>query len=138
MSAGAASAQSVSPYAIATKNRTEVPGAWNSMSVGENDAGEWEGDAEAAADPSSSVLSPMSDTARMLATPLHHTSAHAARPPMRHHARGVQGSLRAAIFPLAPHLLAPLRKRSTPADVNWESSRSLAPLGATAFASAYG
>ncbi|KAJ7868943.1 hypothetical protein B0H14DRAFT_3132496 [Mycena olivaceomarginata] len=59
MSAGAASAQSVSPYATATKNGTEVPGAWSSMRVGENSAGEWEGDTEAEADPSSSVLSPL-------------------------------------------------------------------------------
>jgi hypothetical protein len=61
----------------------------------------------------------------MLATPLHHTSARAARPPMRRRARGVQGGLRAAIFPLALHLLAPPGKRSTR---QMRIGRAVAPL----------
>ncbi|KAJ7816166.1 hypothetical protein B0H14DRAFT_3148710 [Mycena olivaceomarginata] len=52
--------------------------------------------------------------------------------------RGMQGGVSAAIFALAPHLLAPPQKGRTPADANQESSRSLASLGAAAFASASG
>ncbi|KAJ7789308.1 hypothetical protein B0H14DRAFT_3574181 [Mycena olivaceomarginata] len=59
---------------------------------------------------------------------------------LRHRAplRGMQGGVSAAIFALAPHLLAPPQKGRTPADANRESSRSLASLGAAAFASASG
>ncbi|KAJ7878374.1 hypothetical protein B0H14DRAFT_3130028 [Mycena olivaceomarginata] len=59
---------------------------------------------------------------------------------LRHRAplRGMQGGVSAAIFALAPHLLAPPQKGRTPADANRKSSRSLASLGAAAFASASG
>ncbi|KAJ7794345.1 hypothetical protein B0H14DRAFT_126292 [Mycena olivaceomarginata] len=107
-------------------------------------------------------------SARLLAVPLHHTSASAARPtdpmlrqaqgytvarPSAHphprtlHAtrlchriplRGMQGGVSAAILALAPHLLAAPRRRSTSADANRESSCSLASLGAAAFGSASG
>ncbi|KAJ7814591.1 hypothetical protein B0H14DRAFT_1417360 [Mycena olivaceomarginata] len=59
---------------------------------------------------------------------------------LRHRAplRGMQGGVSAANVALAPHLLAPPQKGRTPADANRESSRSLASLGAAAFASASG
>ncbi|KAJ7804246.1 hypothetical protein B0H14DRAFT_1623987 [Mycena olivaceomarginata] len=51
---------------------------------------------------------------------------------------GMQDGVSAAIFALAPHLLAPPQKGRTPADANQESSRSLASLSTAAFASASG
>jgi hypothetical protein len=51
---------------------------------------------------------------------------------------GTLGGVSAAIFTLAPHLLAPPRKHSTPADANRQSNRSLAPLSAATVASASG